>query len=301
MKLFKAILCNGKHILRYTIKIAGVLFSGVTILLAFFSWSDFGMDSKSTRICVLLLLVVLAVILAVAFTLLFRWRTIWKRGTASIQVRYADLISIAFPKCQKLDRQNKIVVIPVNTCFDTIVDADISKVDKPLVSPTSIHGKWIASMQQNGVSVSQIDAQISTFLTMKRINPHRQIPQIQKIRGNLNEYPEGTIAVVRGKRKTTFFLLAVAGFDTNNVAHCTREQLIHCIEKLISYYNDNGQGFDFYIPLIGTGLSKTDITHQESMEIITTLLKLHSDKIHGRVSVVVFGGDKDKVSILDCN
>lgn len=55
---------------------------------------------------------------------------IWENASGKVSVRYDDIMKIAFPKKYK---KNKIVVIPVNTCFDTQVDEDIARCDKPLV------------------------------------------------------------------------------------------------------------------------------------------------------------------------
>ena len=48
---------------------------------------------------------------------------------------------------------------------------------------------------------------------------------------------------------------------------------------------------------MGTGLSRAGLSHEESLNVISNLLKLNGDQIHGEVNIVVFEKDMDKVSI----
>lgn len=49
---------------------------------------------------------------------------------------------------------------------------------------------------------------------------------------------------------------------------------------------------------MGTGSSRIDITHQQSLKIIKSSV-LTSEKINGSVNIVVYNGDKNKVSIFE--
>lgn len=69
-----------------------------------------------------------------------RTKTIWESPSGKIKVCYSDIMKDGFDKRNK---EEKLFVIPVNSCFDTIVDEDISTCSKPLVSPNSLHGRWI--------------------------------------------------------------------------------------------------------------------------------------------------------------
>ena len=64
------------------------------------------------------------------------------------------------------------------------------------------------------------------------------------------------------------------------------------------FYDRNGQGDPMFLPLMGTGSSRVDITHEQSLEIIKSSV-LASEKINGSVNIVVYNGDKDKVSIFE--
>ena len=54
-----------------------------------------------------------------------------------------------------------------------------------------------------------------------------------------------------------------------------------------------------FLPLMGTNLSRVDLSHKDALNKIVALFKLYNDQIHGEVNIVVYDKDKDKVSISD--
>ena len=68
---------------------------------------------------------------------------------------------------------------------------------------------------------------------------------------------------------------------------------------LIDFYNTHSQGFEIFVPLMGTNLSRVGLSHHESLDIIKNLFLLYKDSIHGTVNVVAYNKEKDKVSIFN--
>ena len=121
---------NLNYVAKIGLKIAGTLFSLLTLLLTFISWDDIGITSRCDRLLILVVILGIAVIIAIGFLFVKKCNVIWEQGTGKIKAIYGDIIKIAFPKKRKGE---KIVVIPVNTCFDTIIGDGI-------VSAKTIHG-----------------------------------------------------------------------------------------------------------------------------------------------------------------
>lgn len=48
---------------------------------------------------------------------------------------------------------------------------------------------------------------------------------------------------------------------------------------------------------MGTNLSRAGLSHNDSLRVITSLFQLYGDKVHGEVDVVIYKGDKDKVTL----
>lgn len=295
--MFDRLKLNISPITRKTLEVSGALFSLIAIVISFISWDDVGIENICYRIGVFAGILLFSIIFSIIYVIFIKKNhTIWKRGNGEINVCYSDIIKKGF---QKKIKSNCIVVIPVNTCFDTIVDNDLSAVDKPLVSPNTIHGQWINSMIKAGLSQDGINRKIEGYLNQKKITPKHQIDREIKSRGNLLSYERGTVVVIKRSEEVTFFLLALTEFNDNNNAHCTKEDFIICIKQLIEFYNSNGQGFELNLPLMGTNLSRTGMSHTEALNKIKAVFELYNEQIHGIVNIIIFNKDKEKVSIFD--
>lgn len=288
-KVLKRISINKDLLLRTFASSLGWLFSLFSIFLAFFSFDDLGIQTLCYRFLIILGIVILACICAVVRIMSYSKRVILSESTRSITLRYGNLWSYAFSKkCHS----KRIVIISVNTTFDTIVDP--AGIDKPLVSENTIHGQWINQMEKNGVDIDEIDRQIDNSLKNQNIVP---LSVLSKTRGKCNNYSKGTIAYFTFK-DTVFYLLALSEFDENNNVHNSIEELRTTINKMIDYLDKNGQGLDVYMPLMGTGKSRTyGITDRMALELIKSELLINKEKLHGNINVIVYEGDKDKISL----
>lgn len=268
----------------------------MTIVLTFVTWEEIGIATKQIRIILLVTILIISAIIAIVYICLIKNKEIiYENGNSRITICYNDIIKIAFRKKKKHNK--RIIVIPVNTCFDTIIDEDISKVKKPLVSLESIHGKWIKEITARGMSLDELDTRIKNSLKKQEIYPISVIPENEKTRGKREEFAKGTIAIINENENTYFYLFALSKFDEHNNAQPLKEEFIEIIHKLISFYNRNGQGYELYLPLMGTNLSRIGISHEEALTILESSFKLYSDEIYGKISIVIYNKEKNKVAI----
>ena len=203
-------------------------------------------------------------------------RVLWQSGTGSLSVETGDLLAKGFGRRRKY---KNIVVIPVDSAFDTVVTVGCEALDKPRVSAMTLHGKWLKRMYQCGETPESLDERIRTSLELKGVRPLCSATLGAR-------YPIGTIAAVEND-KALFFLLAVSDFDEGNVARSTSDTVRAALDALIDAYDAMGQGFDLYLPLIGTGLSRAGLSHIDSYLLITETLGNRAQDIHGSVTVVV--------------
>lgn len=280
---------NLKYIGKWTSKIAGFLLSSLTLLLTFVSWDDLGLVSKCDRLLIFFVVLIVSIILSVFILLFRRSNVLWEKGAGKIIVIYGDILKIAFPK---KDRGNKIVVIPVNTCFDTIVGHG-------LVSEQTIHGKWIIESEKKGVNMVELDRQIIQSIENQGIKYLESYSESQKSNGKQKRFAQGTVVSIEGNLGLTYYLLALSEFDQNLNAQCSKEDFISCIQSLMTFYDKNGQGRPIYLPLMGTGLSRVNISPEESLNILANIIKLNRNQIHGEVNIVVFSKQKNTVSIYN--
>ena len=92
-------------------------------------------------------------------------------------------------------------------------------------------------------------------------------------------------------------MLALSSFDDNNNAQSSKEKLGKAISGLIDFYDKHAQGYKMCVPIMGTGLSRIGLSEQEALEIILSIIKLNSGKIHGEITIVIYNKNRDKLSI----
>ena len=291
-------ICNNVNLFnKYFILRTSVVFAIVSGVLLFIDKKCFGIDSTKKSIWALISIFIIVTLWAVLKVCFYKENIVFKTNQGKVSLRYGDLLKIAFPTSSIFKKSDKkIVVVSVNTSFDTIVDEDIAVVKNPLVSTKTIHGRWIKRMNEYGISEEELNQAIHDNLEKQGIVPIKRLNREDKERGNLDCYEKVTIAVYR-HNDTFFYLLALSEFDEKNNAQNTKAELMETIEKLIRYYDNNGQGYDIFIPLLGTGKSRTDISSEEALQIITSYFKIHKDKVQSDVNVIVYKKQRDSVSL----
>lgn len=204
---------------------------------------------------------------------------LWQNGTGALAVEVGDLFSKGFGR--KKARKN-IVAIPVDSRFDTVVSWNAEQSEHPHVSASSVHGMWLRRMYQCGETSRSLEERISQSLALRQKTPISDI--------GTPRYPIGTVAVLESE-KALFFLLATSDFDSSNTAHSSPDLIRAAQMALIDEYDATGQGLDLYLPLMGTGLSRAGLSHQESYELTVGTLTERKHDIHGRVTLMVCPDD----------
>lgn len=265
-------------------------YSTIIVLLSisgtFFTIFPLGLNQIKLRdrILIVLGIVILSSLIGLVGTLIKREVTIKNYDNRRLKLCYGDLLRIAF----KSDDCKKIVVIPVNRCFDTIVD------DK-VIAKGSIHGQWVDKSIIAGMSISELDDVIEKRL--KNI-PHEKLLRSQKPKGKLKRYPLGTVVEIKNGN-TIFYLLALTWMDENLTVHCTKQEYLNCLQNLVDYYDNCGYIMPIYIPLMGCGISRINLKLKEAVEAMIFIWKINSDKIHADINIVIYEKQKNVLSITD--
>lgn len=295
MKKINVIKQNMQLIWKCWMKFIGFAASILSIIFIFITWEDIGITRLFFRLEIIAILCIVLLLWSMLWSCVFKKKKIiWQSASGRIIVQYGDLLKEGFDKKNERDR---LYVIPVNSAFDTIVDTDISLCDKPLISPNSLHGRWIKKFLKNGGKIEDIDKEIAVCLRKQKASPCKVLSEDEKERGKREIYDLGTVSIIKGVAGSTFLLLASTNFDENNNAHVSVEELEYVINALINFYNQHGQGHELVVPLMGTNLSRAGLTHDDSLRIISSMFQLYGNMIHGDVRIIIYKGDKDKVTI----
>lgn len=200
---------------------------------------------------------------------------VWERGNSSIKVIWGDIFKFGFTKRKK---NKNIVVIPVDTSFSLDISNNLEKERNPLVSEETLHGMWIRRCQNSDISLKSIRTRINEFLEINKVDC--------RIERGRRIYPIGTIVTLE-INNGVFFLIACSEFDEFNRARSSKEDIENALTVLIKYYDLRGQGYKLYVPLIGTGRSRANLSYKESYDLIVKTFKENEKYIQGEILIVV--------------
>lgn len=270
----------------FVVSIVFALLSGIQM---FIDWDNIGIDDIKNKIAVLLGILMICAIISIVWGMVFANKiTIYSKDDVEIEVRYGDLMKIAFPKKKKND---KIVVIAVNRRFDMVVSQD-------LIYEGSVHGQFIKRYVHNESEMAGLEANIKKSLSDFGYKPVR-LKRSDKRYGNLDRYPLGSIARINGENGVTFFLLALTEFDKDCKAHCNKHQYVECMLKLFEYYDSHGQGMEMFLYPMGTGMARTGLSKKEALEATLMLTELSKEHLKSKTTIVVDKRCKNEISITD--
>ena len=155
--MLRRVKINLKYILSKLTIIATSVFSFLSIIQLFFDWHTLGIDDCNikAKLIILTVSVLICIIIALVWGLISsKALTILSKDNVKIIIKYGDLMKIAFPKKKQ---QERIVVIAVNCCYDTIVNDDI-------IHEGSVHGQFLNKYVDSDRKRHMLDAEIEKSL-----------------------------------------------------------------------------------------------------------------------------------------
>ncbi len=164
------------------------------------------------------------------------------RPINNLTLNIHDTLKVTIKEGDLFDqRQNSVIVIPVNEYFDTIVDNKI-------IAHNTIHGIFIDKYFQD--RLDELNSKIRNGLS------HRNdaICISNRMRGNKDKYPLGTcINIAEGGNE--YILWAFTHFDDNNKAFVGLEEFESAFKGLTQTIQYIANNRPVYMPLFGSGQS----------------------------------------------
>lgn len=293
----KKIWLNKNYIVMLACKWTTYFFSILGFIGTFVSLSEIVPDSWSFLRRLLLSVSILVVSWMIFLIVCALWFKKQKRlpvfkvnNNCHVYVQYGDIFSedeVNNPN----ERRN--IVIPVNRCFDTIVDND-------LVSEKSLHGVTLKKLYADGIyNENTLNKALLDDLINRQKLKADSLTRSKKRKGNLNRFQLGTVAEIYESDTCTFFFLALSTFNSKLIACTPQEDYVIAIQRLIEYCSERSQGYPIVMPLIGAGLSKTKNDERSMLEFIVKLLKMNKNIINSDVHIVVRNNGEETVSITE--
>jgi len=286
---------NKKYITGLACKWTVMLFSLLGFVGTFVSLNDIIPNNWKFRYKMLFSIIIIIIIFLIFWILCAFWfeRQKWievfeGNNGCHIYVQYGDIFS---PNEVRSPNQRRNVIIPVNRCFDTIIDDD-------LVSSRTLHGIAFRKLYSSGkYNEDSLNTALYTDLNIRQRLVPEDISNNEKRRGNLKRYSLGTVAEIVGESDCTYFFIALSTFDYNLSAHATQEEYVLTMQRMIEYCYSRSQGFPVVMPLIGAGQSRIGNNEREILEYIIGLFKMNKDLIMSDIHIVVRNSGKDTISI----
>lgn len=293
----KKVWLNKKYIAKLATRWTCGVFSILGFIGTFASLSDLFPEAWSIWNKVLIGAIILASIWIASFALYAIWfsRQKWievfeANNDCHVYVQYGDVFS-----GDEVDKPNerRNVVIPVNRCFDTIVDND-------LVSTKTLHGIAFKKLYATGqYDENSLNTELQKDLFTRQGLIPTSISENAKRRGNLQRYDVGSVAEITTTGNCTYFFMALSTFDYGLTAHTTREDYVLAMQRLTEYCNARAQGYPVVIPLVGAGMSKTKNSERAILEYTVKLLKINKDLITNDIHIVVRNSGKETIPITE--
>lgn len=292
--MIKRIWLNKSSIYRKACAYVGIAFT-LWGFVSLFSPLDGILDSSATLWCKLTIgLLVLIIVAGISFViasivvLYTDANIVFSSKTGhKVVVQYGDMYSPNIIEKDYSERRN--IVIAANRCFDTIVDDN-------LISHNTQHGHIMRELYcTNAYDEESLNAALQQSLS--RIQPEMHLTKDNKPEGNLDRYACGTVAELMVSNTLTYFFLGLSKFDAHLAASTTKAEYVQALQNLIEFCNARSQGYPVILPLMGTGLSRANISHEEALGYMVGALKMNIDIINCDFHIVVWKGMKDKVSI----
>ena len=284
---------NFKFLLKRSGTLVGILYSILGFIATWCSLENILSPSTTIWYKLMISILILFVTLLVSFTATAIWYylnntvcVIEKGNGRKVFVRYGDFIT----ELKQDTEERRNFIIPSNRCFDTIVD------DK-IISSNTIQGQFLKHIYSiNLFSPSDLSLTIEKALTNKS---KEILSDEEKPAGNKNRYPIGTIADIEAQYDTHYFLLGLSEFDRYLTAHISKEDFVIAVQRMIEYCNKHSQGYPVILPLIGSGLSRTNISKNEVLRYLIRALEINKDIINCDFHIVVWEQDIEEISITN--
>lgn len=239
--------------------------------------------------------VIVAIVFVLSFTIVFLCyissskRVLASYGNHSIVAMYGDILSIS-----KKDNVKPVVIIPVNSAFDYIVEDDLTT-KNPIVSANSLHGKFIKKLTNlNPEKMNQLGQEIQRNIQSLGLVKHC----LTNKRGNQDTYSLGTHIFIE-RDDCTYMLFALTAFDENNeVIYESLSTFSRLVNQLCLDVN-SCQGRPVYIPVMGVGLSGFCLDHKNAYSLIKEAFLSKRLTLISDVTIIIYDDDRQKVSIYD--
>lgn len=276
--------CNLFVLWKYFLAYCSAIFALLEIVSIFLSLDDCGVNTKTKKIILLVICILIAIIVSFINVAVRNKKQIFGDINRGLILKYGDVIKLGF---RKKSKEGKIIVIPVNRCFDLSCESN-------LINPDSVHGQWLRQYIANEDEKNNLKNAIDSFLQ----SCDSQIIQNKTI-GNNVRYSPGTVVEIPGVNDITFYLLAFSYLDNELKAQSSETEFYNTLSGLIDYYNTHENNKELFCPIMGDHIVNPYRDTESCLDFMISVFKFKKSSIRGKINIVVYNKLRPKISILD--
>lgn len=276
--------CNLSVLWKYFLAYCSAIFALLEIVSIFLSLDDCGVNTKIKKIILLVICILIAIIVSFINVVVRNKKQLFGDINRGLTLKYGDVIKLGSPKKSK---EGKIIVIPVNRCFDLSCESN-------LINPESIHGQWLKQYIANEEERNNLKNAIDSFLQNcdSQIIPNKTI-------GNNVRYSPGTVVEIPGENNITFYLLAFSYLDNELKAQSSETEFYNTLSGLIDYYNTHENNKELFCPIMGDHIVNPYRDTDSCLDFMISVFRFKKSSIRGKINIVVYNKLRSKISILD--
>ncbi len=243
---------NREYIAKKAINITGIIYAFLGFVGTVAPTDEILPESLNIWLRVLISVIILLIIWFFCFVIIVfslvkikRISVIDANNGHKMYVQYGNI----FDKNEVLvPNERRNIVIPVNRCFDTIVDNNI-------ISERTIHGIAFKRLYKKNIYTEKsLNSKIQKLLNNKE---YEILSENEKPAGNRKRFSVGTVIDLPADDNEHYFLWALSTFDDKLKAQTSMQDYVLAVQKLVEACNYESEGFPVVIPVVGTGLSRT--------------------------------------------
>ncbi|MCL2049498.1 MAG: DUF6430 domain-containing protein [Defluviitaleaceae bacterium] len=171
------------------------------------------------------------------------------------------------------ERNKGVIIVPFNRYFDTLVNGAV-------ISEKSIAGQFIKekfagnSEELNGLIADQLKD--ATFNTISN-----------KRNGKKDKYDIGKVVKI-SKDGNDYFCVATTDVDIeSNKSKADIDMLHVSLSILLKTIDEEANGRDVYMPVLGTGFSRLGKDKQTILEYIIAFFRANDDKLKSKLHIIL--------------
>lgn len=276
-------------------KLSKNVFTGIltmlSLLATFINFSELFKDKNiilmvGKIIGTIILILVISVFYAFLRTKCKKKVNYFKNNGYNVTGKYGNILD-------SIDLGNVNIVVPVNRCYDTIIDDFV-------ISSNSVHGQIMQYLFQNDlISKEELDRNIEKSMKEQNIeaeNIGNDVSIGGKSKGKYKRYPVGSVALVVIDT-VRFHFIAFSKIEKNKTATTKDLDYLIVLNQIVENIWKNSNGSPIYMPLIGSGLSKLNYDSNQLLKFMIQFFELHKNKLNSNVTIMIRKEDQSKITI----